>query len=82
MIYLLTLYAPQIKDVIDVYNCQRHNIEQVPRWGPIMIFIGASLSEPHTSESNSALVSILLSLWYVRLTEYVYKLLFLRIRIT
>ena len=44
---------------------------------------GASLSEPHTSESNSAIVSILLlSLWYVRLTASGYKFYFCVLRIT
>ena len=48
--------------------------------------IGASLSEPHTSESNSApgdiYTYIRIYVWYVHLTEYVYKILFLHIRIT
>ena len=53
-----------------------HNVLHLPSWK----VIGASLSEPHASESNSAIVSILLSsLWYVRLTESKYKILILRI---
>ena len=38
-----------------------------------IIFIGASLSDPHTSESNSAPVSV----WYVCLTESRNKILIL-----
>ena len=42
--------------------------------------IGASLSEPHTSESNSAIVSIYIIIIMVRTsTESKYKILILRI---
>ena len=64
---------------------QRNLLAHGPRknWNQI---IGASLSKPHTSESNSAPVSIYIYIykfvWYVRLTEYVYKTLFLRKRVT
>ena len=40
---------------------------------------GATLSEPHTSESNSAPASIYIYVWYVRLTESEYKILYLLI---
>ena len=47
------------------------------------ILIGASLSEPHTSESNSALVSIYIYLlWYVRLPNLNTKFKFCVLRIT
>ena len=65
------------------YNLLRFNSQTVG-------FIGASLSEPHTSESNSAPVSICIYIYiyiYIYMwwtvvrtyTESVYKILFLRI---
>ena len=46
---------------------------------PFLGLFGATLSEPHTSESNSAPACIYIYVWYVRLTESEYKILYLLI---